>query len=83
MRRFDATGWVHYDSGGLRGEPSLRLEKAGQLIIMLTCSSQRYNLRIFDGMEVGLNGSRFRADELSFRSLDVQKLEVLGGPTVR
>ncbi len=83
MRRFDATGWVHYDSGGLRGEPSLRLEKAGQLILMLTCTSQRYNLRIFDGMEVGLNGKSFRADELSFRSIDIEKLEVLGGPPVR
>ncbi|MHC5066639.1 MAG: SH3 domain-containing protein [Planctomycetota bacterium] len=83
MRRFDATGWVHYDSGGLRGEPSLRLEKAGQLIIMLTCSSQRYNLRIFDGMEVGLNGQSYRADELAFRSMDVEKLEVLGGPPIR
>jgi len=83
LARFDATGWLHYDSGGLNREPSLRLEKAGQLILMLTCSSSRYNLRQFDSMEVGLNGPRRRAHEMALRTMDVERIEILGGPPQR
>lgn len=78
LDRFHAIGWIRYDSGGLTGTPSIRLEKAGQLILNVTCSTGRYNLRMFDGMEVGLTGPVGRPHEQAMRAIDVQGMEVIG-----
>ena len=51
--------------------------KGGKLMYVVTCSSGRYDLRMFDGVEVGIRGGKSRPSVDSVRELDVLKLEVL------
>lgn len=74
-----ATGWLKV-SGGLFAERSYRLEKGGQILFELECTTGRYTLDIFDGMEVAVRGPAGRPDAESLRRLDVQRIEVLARP---
>ncbi|MBI5852127.1 MAG: hypothetical protein HZB39_14025 [Planctomycetes bacterium] len=71
------TGWLRV-SRPLFGSPSIAIEKGGQVLFQLTCSTGRYPLEVFDGMEVAVHGNAMRADAESLRMLDVTRLEVLG-----
>jgi hypothetical protein len=73
---FDATGWIRRKSG--HGELSeYRLEKGGKLLLYVDCRSGRYDLRLFEGCEVGIQGVLSRPDAESVRVVDVAKLHVL------
>ncbi len=80
LRHFTAVGWLIYDDG-LFGTRRFRLEKGGQLQFFVTCSTGRYDLRLFDGVEVGLRGERNRPNSDSVRVIDVGRLEVLANPS--
>jgi SH3-like domain-containing protein len=77
LGRFDATGWLRHRSSAA-GIERFRLEKGGQLLCYLDCSSGRYDLSLFQGCEVGITGSRDRPHAQGVRVIDVQKLEVIG-----
>lgn len=79
LSRFDAVGWLRYETP-LGGVPHFVLEKGGQTLFELDCSSGRYDLRVFDGVEVGVNGAKSRPTSDAIRSLDVLRLEVLQLP---
>jgi hypothetical protein len=76
LSRFDAVGWLRYDRS-LTGKETVVLEKGGQILHYLTCKGGRYELGLFDGLEVGLIGPKERPDSQSIRHLDVARLEVL------
>lgn len=79
LERFDATGWLRYNS--LLGRPGyFTIEKGKQVLYHVTCNSRRYDLMLFVDKEVGLIGPRKRPGSESMRVLDVEKLEVLGVP---
>jgi hypothetical protein len=71
------TGWLRV-SRPLFGAPVVQIEKGGQVLFQLTCSSGRYPLEVFDGMEVAVHGNASRPDADSMRSLDVSRVEILG-----
>lgn len=74
-----ATGWLRV-SGGLFSARRVTLEKGGQVLFDLGCSTGRYTLDIFEGMEVAVRGPADRPDAESLRRLDVQRIEVLARP---
>ena len=73
---FDAIGWLEVRKP-LTGEAQIALVKGGQVLHWLTCTTGRYDLRMFDGLEVGMNGPRNRPNWQSIRTLDVERIEVL------
>ena len=77
LGRFDATGWLRHRSSA-SGIERFRLEKGGQLLCYLDCSSGRYDLSLFQGCEVGISGSRDRPHAQGVRVVDVSKIEVIG-----
>jgi hypothetical protein len=77
LGRFDATGWLRHRASAA-GIERFRLEKGGQLLCYLDCSSGRYDLALFQGCEVGITGSRDRPHAQGVRVIDVQKIEVIG-----
>lgn len=76
LANFDAIGWLRYERS-ITGRVTVALMKGGQVLHTLACSSGRYDLAMFDGMEVGLVGPRSRPNAESLRVLDVEALEVL------
>lgn len=80
--RFDAIGWLQWEQS-LGGQSTIRLMKGRQVLHDLICSSGRYDLRMFDGLEVGLVGPKARPSVESIRLLDVEKIEVLHAPLRR
>lgn len=76
LSRFDAVGWLRY-SRSMDGRERVTLEKGGRLLHVVTCRSARYDLRLFDGTEVGVIGPREREIVDSVRVLDALKIEVL------
>jgi hypothetical protein len=77
LSRFDAIGWVRYRRA-FDGREEVTLEKGGRVLHVLQCSSGRYDLRLFDGAEIGVVGPRERRVAESVRVLDALKIEVLG-----
>lgn len=82
LRHFAAVGWLRFDDG-LFGSRSFRLEKGGQVQFYVTCSSGRYDLRLYDGMEVGIRGEADRPGFETMRVLDVDRIEVFAKPPVQ
>jgi hypothetical protein len=77
LARFNSIGWLRWQ-GGLTGPGQFVIEKGGQTLFVVTCSSSRYDLALFVDREVGLQGRRTRPNPESMRVLDVTKIEVLG-----
>ncbi|MDA0372581.1 MAG: hypothetical protein O2865_02230 [Planctomycetota bacterium] len=73
------TGWVRV-RGGVFTPRVAQLEKGGQVLLEIECTTGRYDLSLFDGMEVGVRGPANRPASDSLRRLDVQRLEVLSLP---
>lgn len=78
LERFQSIGWLRYESR-LAGVGTYFLEKGGIRQHLVSCSTGRYDLALFVGREVGVNGPRRRPAEESLSVLDVERLEVLGG----
>ncbi len=72
-----ATGWLHVRSP-LIGDTTVVLEKGEQVLFELTCDSGRYELDLFDGMEVAVRGAAERPDPGRQRALEVGRIEVIG-----
>lgn len=79
--RFVATGWLHFDRGA-PGQLACRLEKGKKTVAYLTCTSGRYDLELFDGVEVGVRGSKALPGQLTWTApvIDAVRLEVLSVP---
>ena len=77
MKRFDATGWLRYDKHAT-GRGRYRLEKGRKLIAYVTCTSGRYDLKLFDGIELGVRGGRQVGGEPVAPVIDVDRVEVIG-----
>ncbi|MBM4060022.1 MAG: hypothetical protein FJ265_02850 [Planctomycetes bacterium] len=78
LERFTSIGWLRYESR-LAGVGTYYLEKGGVRQHLVSCSSGRYDLALFIGREIGVNGPRRRPATESLSILDVERLEVLGG----
>ncbi|MEM7206063.1 MAG: hypothetical protein AAF628_37760 [Planctomycetota bacterium] len=76
LARFDAVGWLRYHEAA-RGPDYYTLEKGGRPLFLVACSSGRYDLRMFDGVEIGIQGSKSQPEVDRIRELDVLRLEVL------
>jgi hypothetical protein len=74
--RFMATGWLRVDRRA-PGHWRFRLEKGRKPIAYITCQTGRYNLQLFDGLELGVRGSRSVGGEPVAPVIDVVRLEVL------
>ncbi len=77
LERFQAIGWLRYERR-LGGPGVYFIEKGDQRQHVLACSSGRYDLALFVGREVGVNGPRRRPGTDAMSVLDVERLEVLG-----
>ena len=77
LARFDSVGWLRFRPSA-SGLDRFVIEKGGQTLFWLTCSSGRYDMELFDGVEVGLIGGKNRPNRESMRVVDVEKIEVLG-----
>jgi len=74
--RFAVTGWLRFERDAA-GHRRCRLEKGKKAIAYITCTSGRYDLHLFDGIEVGVRGSRTSGVELIAPVIDAVRLEVL------
>jgi hypothetical protein len=84
--RFDARGWLERRQLAGETSPTWLLRWAGDRSAELVCHSGRYDLSIFAGYEIGINGREVRgAIEPSPgivsrpRQLDVSRIEVIAG----
>ena len=68
-------GWLSYRPSA-PGPSAYRLEKGGRVISYVYCSSLRYDLSLFDGIEIGVRGVRKRDAAVPY--LDVHRIEVIG-----
>jgi hypothetical protein len=75
LARFAATGWLRLEGSG--NHMRFRLEKGAKLIAYVTCDSRRYDLRLFDGVEVGVRGKRSLGGLPVAPVIDAVRLEVL------
>ncbi|MBK8977546.1 MAG: hypothetical protein IPM29_16660 [Planctomycetes bacterium] len=78
MQPFDATGWMRFERGTLFGDTVTTIEKGGQTSFRLVCSSGRYDLSMFDDLEVAVRGRIDRPDPADTRVLDVERIVVIG-----
>ncbi len=76
---FDAIGWLRLHRS-VRSGDYFTLEKGGKLMFVVTCSSGRYDLSMYDGFELGLRGGKARPSGDRVRELDVLEIRVLGRP---
>lgn len=77
LDRFDTIGWLRWRRG-LTGPGQYVIEKGGQDLFVIICSSNRYDLARFVDKEVGVIGPKRRPSNESLRILDIDKIEVLG-----
>ncbi len=73
--RLQTTGWLTYHPAA-GGPSAFRLEKGGRVISYLYCNSLRYDLAMFEGVEIGVRGVRRQDAVVPY--LDVRRIEVLG-----
>lgn len=76
LESMQAIGWLRYERR-LGGPGLYFVEKGGQRQHVLTCTSGRYDLALFVGHEVGLNGPRRAPAGDTMSVLDVERLVVL------
>lgn len=77
LDRFDTIGWLRWQRG-LTGPGQYVINKGGQDLFVVICSSNRYDLARFVDKEVGVIGPKRRPSNESLRILDIDKIEVLG-----
>jgi len=77
LQRFDAVGWMHTESIDGTDETRYILMKGGRMIVAVTCTSERYDLALFVGSEIGITGPDHRSAADRARVIDVAKIEVL------
>lgn len=84
--RFDARGWLVPTYAKGQDTPSFILQWGGEDVAEVVCFSGRYDLSVFSGYELGVNGSQLRAAiEASagrpgrVPQIDVRRLEVIAG----
>ena len=76
--RFQARGWLERQR--VDGEDVYLVRWGSEFLAQVQCTSGRYNLRIFDGFEVGIQGLPIRAASSAaggYPILDVDRLEVI------
>jgi SH3-like domain-containing protein len=78
LREFDAVGWVVVRKK-LGGPVQVSLEKGGSVRFYLESTSGRYDLTQFEGLEIAVAGPTHRPHLQSVRTLDVERIEVVGG----
>jgi len=86
--RFQGRGWL--ESRNVGGERRWYIVWGGETVAEVRCSSQRYNLAIFEGFELGVTGTTVspaaaataRTEALP-RILDIMRIEVLSGTPAR
>jgi hypothetical protein len=76
LARFDAVGWVKVLSSR-NASRSVCLSKGGRILCYLVCSGERFDLPMFDGVEVGVIGARDHGARDGQLTVDVQRIEVL------
>ena len=79
LARFEAIGWLRYECDVV-GPGVYYIEKGGRRQYRLTCNTGRFDLSLFVGREVGVIGPRRTPLTGELSTLDVERLEVLGGP---
>lgn len=77
LDRFQSLGWLRQERR-IGGPSVFYLERGGKQECVVTCSSGRFDLSLFVGREVGVNGPRRRPAQESVTVLDVERIEVLG-----
>ena len=77
LERFVAIGWLRYESH-LTGPGTYFVEKGGRRLYALSCQTGRFDLALFVGREVGVQGPRRQPGADSLGTLDVERIEVLG-----
>lgn len=76
LARFDASGWLH--ARALPGDATAySLKKGGKTLMVVTCEGGRYDLDLFVGSEIGIQGVKSRPHPESLRMIEALKLEVL------
>lgn len=75
LARYDLVGWVRVVSSPLPSR-TVRVVRGGRVLGYLTCSSGRYDLSMFENVEVGVLGPKEAASDGTWL-LDVQRLDVL------
>jgi len=88
--RFDCRGWLERRQISGEEEPSYLLRWAGDQVAEVVCFSGRYDLSVFAGCELGVNGREVRGPlggaigvASRPRQIDVARLEVLAGSQIR
>ena len=77
LDRFEAIGWLRYESR--IAQPGVYyLEKGGRRQFLLSCNTGRFDLALFVGREVGVIGPVRAPLGEPMKTLDVERLEVLG-----
>ncbi|MEZ5966005.1 MAG: hypothetical protein R3F56_19370 [Planctomycetota bacterium] len=76
LAAFDLVGWIRVVRSALPNR-NVRLVRGGRVLGYLTCSNDRYDLAMFEGVEVGVVGPKEAAADGTW-ILDVQRLDVLG-----
>lgn len=84
LERFDAIGWLRYRPDARDGEV-FALEKGGRILCYLDSPDARYDLRLLEGLELGViaSGPAARAELDSMAVVPVSRVEVLGVPRKR
>ncbi len=76
--RFQARGWLELQEKA--GEKHYLVRWGSDVLARVQCSSGRYDLDLFDGVEIGVQGSAIRAAEAtsgSYPLIDIDRIEVL------
>lgn len=75
LARFQYLGWLR-SSPNSTGPTAYHLSKGGRVVCYVKCSTERYDLSMFDGVEVGVIGAGSAAGPSSY--VDVSEIVVLG-----
>ncbi|MCC6669848.1 MAG: hypothetical protein IT458_02220 [Planctomycetes bacterium] len=79
LARFAEVGWIRVVQKAAPAE-QVRIEKGGQVLAYLVNRNRRYDLRVFDGAEVGITGVYDRDEGQTVRTLNVDRMEVITAP---
>lgn len=77
LEAFQSSGWLRHESR-LAAAGIYYLEKGGQRLCLLTCDTGRYDLALFVGREISVNGPRRRPATDSLSVVDAERIRVLG-----
>jgi hypothetical protein len=75
LAHLERFGWLSFHPRS-PGAEAFRLMKGGRVISYLKCSTMRYDLSLFHGVEIGISGPARQGETRSY--IDVEHLEVLG-----